>query len=181
MTLTEIIDRQHQLNEQAIAARIAAPRLDVDSEGQNLLGNFVKWAKENGVRYLPAAPSSVAVYLRSQYTQGATAETILKTVEAIDAWHVNQNLGSPTATPAVRAILEEILHIDGPRSWSKQERLLFAALPIEIRAIIQRRVQLDSNAVRKAQHDRAAAVQELEQLKLKQKGIENGTSNQERP
>src|SRR5262249_20598468 len=154
--------------EQAIATRIAAPRLDED---QVLLSNFVKWTKENGVRCLPAAPCSVAAYLM---TLAGQPETILKTVEAIEAFHVNQNLGSPTATSAVRAVLEEILHSDGPRSWSKSERLVFASLPVEIRAIIERRVRLDSNAVRKAQNEAAALKHRIEQF-------EKGNTDNESP
>ena len=166
MTLTEIIDRQHQLNEQAIAARIAAPRLDVDSEGQNLLCNFVKWAKENGVRYWPSSPASVAAYLRT--LQGVQPETILKTVHAIEAWHVNQNLGSPTATPAVRAELATLLKIVLPKSWSKDERLVFAGLPIEAQEIIERHTRLDSKAIRQAQNEAAALRQQLKALQRKE-------------
>ena len=117
--------------------------------------------------YLPAAPGSVAAYLRSQYTQGVGAETILKIVEALDAWHVNQNLGSPTATPAVRAVLSEILKLNPPRSWTKDERLLFASLPPEVQFIVERHTRLDSNAVRKAQNEAAALKHQLEALQTK--------------
>ena len=167
MNLAQAIQQAHERNEQAIATRIAAPRLDED---QVLLSNFVKWTKENGVRCLPAVPACVAAYLRTLTGQ---PETILKTVEAIDAWHVNQDLGSPTATPAVRNELATLLTIALPKSWSKDERLVFAGLPIEAQEIIERHARLNSNAVRKAQNERDVARQELKQL-LNQKEISNG-------
>jgi hypothetical protein len=169
MSLATAIAAAIDRNERVLAQRIATPTLPLDSEAQIRLQHFADYCKAVGVRPLPAAPATCAAFAKAQYTRGASADAILATLQDIEALHSNANLANPVASTAVRAVLEEILHIDGPRSWSKSERLLFASLPIEIRAIIERRVKMDSNAVRKAQHERAAAVQELEQLK--QKGI----------
>ena len=166
MNLAQAIQQAHERNEQAIATRIAAPRLDED---QVLLSNFVKWTKETGVRCLPAAPASVAAYLM---TLAGQPETILKTVEAIDAWHVNQDLGSPTATPAVREALTGILKLDPPR-WNKSEQLLWAALPPEVQAVISRRDKQTSTLIRHLQNENAELKKQLSQ-----KDIKDGTSQE---
>src|SRR5262249_7529885 len=120
MTLAQQIELAQARNEQALTAQLAAPTLEVDSR---LLNRFADFCKQRGVR---CTPPVVAVYVRSQYTDGIAPEEILKSLAAIEAWETNNGRANPCATPAVRAALAEILKIDGPRSWSKAERLVFA-------------------------------------------------------
>jgi hypothetical protein len=170
-SLAAQIEQAHQSNEAKIAARIAAPRLELDDEGKRLLGGFVSFCKQNGLRYVPSAPATVAGFIRAEYTAGATPEMILKTLDAIEILHSQANAANPVACPAPRAALADILKIDGPRSWTKAERLVFAGLPIEVQAIIQRHAKLDSDAVRRAQNQLA----ELRKSESK-KGTEDVTS-----
>jgi hypothetical protein len=64
-------------------------------------------------------------------------------------------------------LAEQVIITEGPRSWSKSERLVFATLPAEAREIIQRHAKLDSDAVRRAQNSAALLRKELETLKQK--------------
>jgi hypothetical protein len=165
-SLGEQIAAAHDRNEAALAQSLSAPKAEFDADALDRLRHFADFCKERGVRPLPAAPGTVAAFIRS-LAHWATND-IMDVLSDIEALHSNNNLANPIATAAVRSVLEEILHIAGPRNWSKSERLLFAALPIEVRAIIQRREKMDSNAVRKAQNLAAELKQKLEALQPKE-------------
>jgi hypothetical protein len=172
MTLAQQIELQTQRNEQILAGRIAAP-LEVNNEAQRLLSRFVKFCKDNGVRALPAAPGTIAAWIAAEDNP---PETILRTLQAIEAVHSNNNLANPVACASPRAALAKIMKLDGPRSWNKAERLVFAGLPIEAQEIIQRRTKQDSDAVRRAQNE-LAAIRKSNQPK---EGIEHVTPDQKR-
>jgi hypothetical protein len=165
MNLAQSIEAAHQQNEAKLAARIAAPRLEIEDEGKRLLGRFISFCKQNGVRYLPSAPATISAFIKAEYTAGATPEMILKTLEAIEIMHSQANAANPVACPAPRAALSEIMKIEGPRSWNKAERLVFASLPIEAQAIIERHAKLDSDAVRRAQNLHAKDRDPIDQKK----------------
>ena len=86
----------------------------------------------------------------------------------IGALHLNNNLADPVASNQVRSVLEEILLIDGPRSWSKAERRLLELVPIEVRAVIQKRQDQTDRAVRLAQQEAADLRHKLEALQPKE-------------
>jgi hypothetical protein len=174
MTLAEQIELAHQSNEAKIAARIAAPRLELDDGGKRLLGRFISFCKQNGVRWVPSAPCTIAGFIRAEYTAGATPEMILKTLEAIEILHSQANAANPVACPAPRASLREILKINAPRSWSKAEALMFAGLPTEVQRVIERHAKLDSDAVRRAQNE---AAELRKSLNSNQKEIDSNESS----
>ena len=176
MNLAQQIEAAHIRNEQNLAARIAAPRLELENEGKRLLGRFISFCKQNGVRYLPSAPATVAAFIKAEHAAGATPEMILKTLAAIEILHSQANAANPVACPAPRAALSEILKIEGPRSWNKAERLVFAGLPIEVRAIIERHAKIDSDAVKRTLNE---AAELRKSLNSNQKDFDtNGTSDQ---
>jgi len=164
MNLAAEIAAAHAKNEAVVATSIAAPRLELD---RTRLQNFADFCKQYGIRALPAAPATVAAFAKAEYTRGTSADAILHTLQDIEAVHSNANLANPIATAAVRSVLSEILKLDPPRSWSRADRLVYATLPIEAQAIIERRAKEDSKAVRKAQADAAALKHQLEALQTK--------------
>jgi hypothetical protein len=149
MNLAQQMEIAYQRNEQALAARNAAP-LEVDRDDQRLLARFAKFCKDNGVRPLPAAPGTIAAWIAGEDNP---PETIVRTLQAIEAVHSNNNLANPVACAAPRAVLSKILKLEGPRSWSKAERLALAACPIEIREIVERRTKRDSDLIRQLQNE----------------------------
>jgi hypothetical protein len=178
MNLAQSIEAAHTRNEQNLAARIAAPRLEIEDEGKRLLGRFINFCKQNGVRYLPSAPATVAGFIKAEYAAGASPEMILKTLEAIEILHSQANAANPVACPSPRLALNEITKIEGPRSWSKSERLVFAGLAPDVQAIILRHAQIDSNAVRRAQNE---AAELRKSLNSNQKDFDtNGSPDQKR-
>jgi hypothetical protein len=155
MTLTEAIERAYSQNEQTLATQIAAPRLEYDAER---LQQFADWCKERGVRPLPAAPATIAAFVRD-----LRPEEIPAVLADIEALHSNANLANPIATTPVRAVLQEILKLDPPR-WNKPEQLLWAALPPEVRGVISRRDKQTSTLIRRLQNENADLKKQLSQM-----------------
>jgi hypothetical protein len=172
VTLLEAMDRAYQTNEATLANQIAAPRLDCDAER---LQHYTEFCKQHGVRALGAAPGTVAAFIKSEHDRGVSPDGILSVLADIEALHSNNNLANPIATTAVRAVLSEIVNLNPPRSWGKQERLLFASLPPDVQFIVERHARLDSQAVRKSQNEAAQLRHQLESLQ--QKEISNGSSD----
>ena len=98
----------------------------------------------------------MAAYIRHENKEGADFNRIFATVRAIEQMHDAAALANPCATMAVRHELGLIYHIDAPRSWPKADRPLFNALPIEVRAVIERRAEQDSKVIRRLQNEAAA-------------------------
>ena len=87
----------------------AACDLEVDTEAQRLLGRFVNFCKDNGVRALPAAPGTIAAWIAAEVNP---PEVILRTLQTIEAVHSNNDLANPVACAAPRAALARIMKLD---------------------------------------------------------------------
>ena len=155
-------------NEAQLAKSIAVPTVSLDVDAQMRLQHFADYCKSVGVRPLPAAPATCAAFAKTEYTRGASADAILATLQDIEALHSNNNMANPVATTAVRSVLEEILHIEAPRSWPQATRPLFNSLPIEVRAVIKKRQDQNDRAVRLAQQEAADLRHKLEALQPKE-------------
>lgn len=152
MNLAQAI-AQARKNEQALASMIAAPKPQLESDALICVRRFGDWCRSKGVPFCPAQPATVAAYIRHENKEGANFQRIFDTVQAIEQMHDAAGVSNPCATMAVRHELGCIYHVDAPRSWPKADRPLFSSLPIEVRAVIERRAEQDSRAVRKAQQE----------------------------
>jgi hypothetical protein len=151
--LVQAIDLAQQANEKRIAAEINAPKQKLDdTEALLILRQFAEWCRSRGVKWLPATPSTCAAWMHFQRVNHIAPETITKAIEAIQIAHDQQGFANPIATAAVRAELGRILDIKPPRTWKKEEHLVFNSLPIEVREIIKRHADLDSLALRRLQN-----------------------------
>jgi hypothetical protein len=152
-SLVTAIDLAQQANEQRIAAEISAPKHKIDdTEALLILRQFAEWCRSRGVKWLPAAPATCAAWVHFQHVNHIAAETIVKAIEAIQIAHDQHGFANPIATAAVRAELGRILNIKPPRSWKKEEHLVFNSLPIEARDVIKRHADLDSLTLRRLQN-----------------------------
>lgn len=172
MNLQESIARAHQQNERTLATQIAAPKPELSQDTLACIRRFAEWCKTKGVPFCPAAPATVAAYIH-QDRRDLLEE--FATVQAIEAMHDEALLANPCATMAVRHVLGTLYQIDAPRSWPKADRPLFNALPIEVRAVIERRAEQDSKALRRLQNEAA----ELRKHTQPERTTDNGTSDQE--
>jgi hypothetical protein len=176
VNLAHAIAVAHEKNEAGLANLIAAPKPELQSDALVCVRRFADWAKSKGVPFLPAQPSTVAAYIRFENKNGANFQRIFETVRAIEQLHDTGALSNPCATMAVRHELGCIYHIDAPRSWPKTDRPLFNSLPIEVRAVIERRSEQDSKVLRRLQNEAAELRKQLNTSNLK--GTENVTTDQ---
>jgi hypothetical protein len=149
------IAKAQQLNEDKIAAGVARVRPEIDHDAEFRLRQFADWCRGQGIRRCPAAVASVALYVRSLHQTGVEPAKILLALEAIQAAHDHHGLPSPCATAVVRSELGRITNIQPPRSWRKNEQLVFMGLPVEIRAAIERREHQREVQMRRCQNDAA--------------------------
>jgi hypothetical protein len=153
VNLAQAIAEAHSRNEQTLAARIAAPKPQLDSDALVCVRRFADWCKSRGVPFCPAQPATVAAYIGFENKEGANFQRIFETVRAIEQMHDAAGLSNPCATMAVRHELGNIYHIDAPRSWPKADRALFNSLPLEIRAVIEKRAEQDSKVLRRLMNE----------------------------
>jgi hypothetical protein len=158
VNLADAIAAAHAQNESALAAQIAP--YELDNEARQFAGTFVRWCNDHGVRSCPATPATVAAFVRSM---GASQKEIAEALAAIVELHDSRGLSNPVATAAVRSELSRILKLRPPRSWRIAEQLMFAELPPEIGAAVERREQQRDIELRKMQNELA---------ELKQKGLQ---------
>lgn len=142
--LADLIANAHAANEAKLTAQV--PRYDLDNEARQTVGPFVRFCADHGVPFLPAAPATVAAFV-----MGASPEEVGPTLMAVQELHDSKGLPSPVATAAVRSAISRILKLKPPRSWRKHEQLLFADLPPEIRAVVERREQQRDTELRRLQ------------------------------
>jgi len=159
--LAEEIAKAQAKNEGRIAAEIAPPKPALETDALICARRFADWCKSKGVPFCPAAPATVAAFIRYENKNGADFQRIFDTVQAIEAMHDAGALANPCATLAVRHELGVLYHIDAPRSWPKADRPLFNCLPIEVRAVIERRAEQDTKVLRRLQNE-AAAIRKKE-------------------
>jgi hypothetical protein len=86
---------------------------------------------------------------------------ISESLEAIEAMHFAAALGNPVATPIVRTTTAAST-IEAPRSWTKDEKLLFTGLPPEIQTVIVRRENDRERVMRRAQNELAELKKRLQ-------------------
>jgi hypothetical protein len=142
-------------NETALAETTehVAPIPLTDSEKAKLQ-TFSKWCNARGVRYCPARPATVAVFVSEHADKGS--DYILDSILAIEHLHDIHGFANPVATEVVRRTIVSIVKVEPPRSWPGADKALFARLPIDVRAAIARREHQRETFIRRLQNEMAA-------------------------
>jgi hypothetical protein len=144
-------ERELDANEAALSQCFPPPP-ELSPEARQLLTPFLQWTEAQKVRALPAKPCTVAAFCQWQKDKGAPKEKLNATLSAIEALHNAASVGNPIATPIVRTITAAST-IEPPRSWTKDEKVLFTGLPVEIQAVIARREKNRETELRRAQNE----------------------------
>jgi hypothetical protein len=148
MQLDTAIQAAYEANLRKLQGKaLSPPPVTLDSHQRAFLNDFEQWCRANGVRSCPAAPITIAVYLRTAMAEGDA----LAAAEAIRLAHQVHQLPCPVSTSVVRATLNEMLDDKPPRSWRADEQLLWGSLPPEIRGVISRRERERDVALRRLQ------------------------------
>ena len=140
---------------EAQLAPIQPPIVELSAAVRSCLDVWGTWAAGKSVRKCPAKPHVVAVFVTEQSQLGATSQHILATIEAITALHDHHGLSNPCATAIVDAALGQVLKVEPPRSWNKDEKAEWVKLPPLVREAISRRERDRDAALRRAQNKEA--------------------------
>jgi hypothetical protein len=148
--LAAAFDRGEQLA--AAGLPFEPPKIPLASDELQRLGRFLAWAKERCCRACPARPAVVAAYVLHEHAKGTPAEQVLALLRAIEAFHDHHGLANPCATAVVRLALDDVIRVEPPRSWPKEDKILFANLDPAVRDVIARRETERETALRRAQN-----------------------------
>ena len=125
-------------NERALADQLSPfSQRQLTEQELLVLGPFLRWCQQKGVRSLPVKPTVLAAFVSDQQYKMEPIETLL----AIERSHSIHHLANPVATAVVRAALAPLIDDEPPRSWSLQEKAKFYDAPVEVREIIARRTK----------------------------------------
>lgn len=142
-------------NEIALAETIEhVPAIPLTVDEKRMLQAFSKWCNSRGVRYCPARPATVAVFVSEHADNGD--DFILDSIFAIERLHDVHALPNPVPTEVVRRTIAAVMKVDPPRSWPGADKTLFARLPIDVQAAIERREQQRETFIRRLQNEMAA-------------------------
>lgn len=106
------------------------------------------WCAKRGFRSLPAAPETVALYLRSLDEAGRRFSTIRRRLAAINQRHGAAALPSPTRDALIRSVLDEIRDVQNLAQVGKTPlltsdlRRMLATLPSSVPGIRDRALLL---------------------------------------
>jgi hypothetical protein len=146
-------------NEKTLAVKLAEalPPLASELDGATLrrLQVFVSFCNDNGIRYCPARPATVAAFILAQVGNGEIQDRVLELIAAIELLHDKHGLANPVATGIARRALGHVSKIEPPRSWLAHEKLLFLSLPPDIQAPITRRDNDREKVMRRLQNETA--------------------------
>lgn len=150
MNLSDAIAQLQIVNDQQTANSLGISPRQPTAEQVGFFRGFQSHCVQKGCLPVPK-PALVADWLNTLDTEHL--EAACRSVEVVCD---HQFLSNPCATLAVRIVLERRLRTECPRSWTKDDRLVFATLPPEIRSIVLRRENERDTALRRAQNQLAA-------------------------
>jgi hypothetical protein len=138
---------------------------------------FAQWCALNGTTFCPAAPATVARFVRDCAALGI--ERLWPAVQDISKLHASVGLADPTLGGVVAAAINEIANVRPPRSWPGDDRQRFQALPYDLQVYIADREAGREKTLRRAQNEAAAARQKLAALQppAKSEGDKNDESS----
>jgi hypothetical protein len=96
-----------------------------------------------------------------QQDQGIPRQLIAERLEAIEALHEAAALANPVATVVVRTTTGGST-IEAPRSWTKDEKPLWAQLPVEVQHVVARIERSREVEIRRLQNSTAELKKRLQ-------------------
>jgi hypothetical protein len=152
MSLADAIAKANAANERKLTEQIQVPQL-FDADAALLLDSFSRYCAFHGVVNCPANSKVVAAFVRSEASLGTHPDRIVSVLGAIELFHHTHGLSNPVATAVVRHELEKVIKSEPPpRSWKPAEKLMWAALAPEIRAVIGGHERRRETEVRRLQN-----------------------------
>ncbi|MEH2508936.1 hypothetical protein V1291_000290 [Nitrobacteraceae bacterium AZCC 1564] len=133
------------------------PPAQADEEGvKPVISAFAAWCEMMNVRSCPARPAVLAGFIVDLSASMPAADLVQAAADIAD-WHLLFGLANPAATPIVLAALDEIATVEPPRSWPKEQKHRFRALPHDLQVYIAKREKERDLALRRAQNTAAGS------------------------
>jgi hypothetical protein len=130
----------------------AFPPAQSDEDGvKPVISAFAAWCEMMNVRSCPARPAVLAGFI-VELSRTIPATDLIKAAADIADWHVLFGLANPAATPIVHAALDDIATVEPPRSWPKEQKNRFRALPHDLQVYIAKREKERDRVLRRAQN-----------------------------
>lgn len=126
-----------------VSSRLNLPARDGDKSEWPV---FKSWCERNDITPYPARPASVAYFILDNRVLGI--EALQKVVESISAVH--DGIADPTLSPAVSAALDHVAPIEPPRSWPKEHKARFLALPRDLQMYVGAHEERREKEIRRA-------------------------------
>jgi hypothetical protein len=126
---------------------------------------FANWCLLRGVPDLPAAPADVAQFVADCAPLGV--DIVWALVQEISSLHCGRGLADPTLGGPVASAINTISGLEPPRSWRKEEKLRFHALPYDLQTTVLRRDEERERA-------RARLMSEADRLRNELAEVKNG-------
>jgi len=123
---------------------------DVDGV-KPVISAFSAWCEMMNVRSCPARPAVLAGFI-VELSRTIPAADLIKAAADIADWHLLFGLANPAATPIVLAALDDIATVEPPRSWPKEQKHRFRALPHDLQIYIAKREKERDRVLRRAQN-----------------------------
>jgi hypothetical protein len=152
--MKEINNTDHAI-EAVVTELLGAPPRYIESSPVD----FIKWCDGKGLPWRPATPAAVALWIFEHAAMGVDA--LLAEIAKISAAHASRGMADPTLSWAPTAALNAIIKIDPPRSWPKEDRPMWVALPYAVQQRITKRESERDTMVRRCQNEAADARKKL--------------------
>lgn len=131
---------------------------------------FIRWCEDRSLPWRPANPAVIAKFVMGHTTPGKLVDELRE----LSLAHTSQGLPDPVAAWQVVDAIGRVVKVETPRSWKKEQRLLFAALAPDMQQHISDRESQRDKEVRRAQNEAADARKQLADIQ-KQTEATDGT------
>ena len=132
------------------------------------MSTFERWCLINEHQLFGASPEIVARFVADIAPMGI--DEMLRAVQEVSRMHCAHGLADPTSGGPVQALVNAITRIDPPRSWPKEEKARFLALPYDLQVYLAKRQAIDDEHIHKLQR-------ELADLRKEHHGISQTNKN----
>jgi hypothetical protein len=137
---------------------------------------FARWCELNGAAFCPAAPVTVARFIRDCASLGIGG--LWPAIQDISKLHTSLGLADPTLGGPAAAAISEVTGIAAPRSWPDGCKLRFKSLPYDLQLFVAEHEAKRERSLRRAQNEAATARRKLSEAQPPPHPIEGMQSHE---
>ena len=139
---------------------------------------FARWCELNAASFCPAAPATVARFVRDCAALGI--DQLWPAVQDISKLHGSLGLADPTLGGVAAAAVSDVADVTPPRAWPDDRKQRFKSLPYDFQVFVAGHEARRERALRRAQNEAAAGRQRLaDHEKISTKMTDGAQSNED--